>query len=33
MSVLLSVRELKQHFSNREGAMPALHQDGREWRR
>ncbi len=29
MSVLLSVRELKQHFSNREGAMSALHQDGR----
>ena len=33
MSILLSVRELKQHFSNREGARSPLHLDGRErWR-
>ena len=30
MSVLLSVRELKQHSSIREGAMSALSQVGQE---
>ena len=33
MSIWLSVRELKQHLSNREGAMSALYQDGQERRR
>lgn len=33
MSVLLSVRELKQHFSNREEARQPLTLDGRERRR
>lgn len=33
MSVLLSVRELKQHFSNREEARLPLHLNGWERRR